>query len=39
VEAGGVDLGGEDELRRRRYHVHVVARADQVPHHLRIERD
>lgn len=34
VEAGGVDLGGEDELRRGGDHVHVVARADQVPHHL-----
>ena len=35
VEAGGVDLGGEDELRRGGDHVHVVPRADQVPHHLR----
>lgn len=34
VEAGGVDLGGEDELRRGGDHVHVVPRADQVPHHL-----
>jgi hypothetical protein len=34
VEAGGADLGGEDELRRGGDHVHVVPRGDQVPHHL-----
>jgi hypothetical protein len=34
VEAGGGDLGGEDELRRGGDHVHVVARGDQVPDNL-----
>jgi len=34
VEAGGADLGGEDELRRGGDHVHVVPRGDQVPHDL-----
>jgi hypothetical protein len=34
VEAGGGDLGGEDELGRGGDHVHVVPRGDQVPHHL-----
>jgi len=28
VEAGGGDLGGEDELRRSGDHVHVVPRGD-----------
>lgn len=35
VEAGGGDLGGEDELRRGGDHVHVVPRGDEVPHDLR----
>lgn len=34
VEAGGGDLGGEDELGRGGDHVHVVARGDQAPDHL-----
>jgi hypothetical protein len=31
---GARQLGGEDELRHRRGHVHLVPRRDQVPHHL-----
>lgn len=34
---GARQLGGEDELRHRRGHVHLVPRRDQVPHHLRWE--
>ena len=36
VDAGRAQLGGEDEPRHRRRHVHLVPRRDQVPHHLRI---
>ena len=35
AEARGPHLGGEDELRHGRRHVHLVPRRDQVPHHLR----
>ena len=36
VEAGRAQLGGEDELRHRCQHVHLVPLRDQVPRHLRI---
>lgn len=35
AEARGPHLGGEDELRHGRRHVHLVPRLDQVSHHLR----
>lgn len=37
AEARGPHLGGEDELRHGRRHVHLVPGRDQVAHHLRSE--